>query len=77
MGCSIKTNGVVEEKINNGLLKGHAYGILDVTILKTKDGKEFELVLIRNPHGMTEWNGDWSDDSEQMDIYREELLDHL
>ena len=28
-----------------------------------KKGKKEKLVKIRNPHGQTEWKGDWSDNS--------------
>ena len=45
-----------------GLVPGHAYTILGVKELNTKNGK-VRLVHIRNPWGNTEWSGDWSDKS--------------
>ncbi|CAD5120817.1 DgyrCDS9375 [Dimorphilus gyrociliatus] len=66
LGCSIDANpDVVEEKLENGLLKGHAYSITDVKQLESSDGN-LNLVRIRNPWGNEfEWKGEWSDQSRQ------------
>jgi RNase P subunit RPR2 len=43
---------------------GHAYSILRVVEESDKNGTH-RLVQLRNPHGMREWRGAWSDDSEE------------
>ena len=50
----------VEAKLDNGLIKGHAYSVTGANVLTVK-GKEIKLIRIRNPWGQKEWNGDWSD----------------
>lgn len=42
-----------------GIVQGHAF-----SILKLVEADGVKLICIRNPHGMGEWTGDWSDDSE-------------
>jgi hypothetical protein len=61
MGCAINKDGKVEAHLQNGLIIKHAYGIIDVANLTFKDGTMAQFVVVRNPHGQTEWNGDWSD----------------
>ncbi len=50
----------MEAKLDNGLIKGHAYSVTGANVLTVK-GKEVKLIRIRNPWGQKEWNGDWSD----------------
>lgn len=57
---SVKSAADVEAKLDNGLVKGHAYSVTGATKVQAK-GKEVKLVRIRNPWGQKEWNGDWSD----------------
>ena len=73
----IESRGEVEQKLDSGLVKGHAYSItgaekvscwFPVNSFQTRNlqqvvsnGKEVKLVRIRNPWGQKEWNGDWSD----------------
>uniref|UniRef100_A0A915CYD2 Calpain catalytic domain-containing protein n=1 Tax=Ditylenchus dipsaci TaxID=166011 RepID=A0A915CYD2_9BILA len=63
-GCSIDADSqVTEARLENGLVRGHAYSI---TALQTVEGPHGETVLlrIRNPWGNDqEWNGPWSDNS--------------
>ena len=49
----------------NGLIKGHAYSLLSIYDITKNDGTLTTLVRIRNPHGRSEWNGPWSDDSSE------------
>ena len=55
-------DGSGEAYEENGLIKGHAYSLLSIEEIETNKGP-VSLVRIRNPHGQTEWNGAWSDDS--------------
>ena len=61
---------VREAKQSTGLLAGHAYSVTGVFEIKINDGKykgTHILVRIRNPWGgRHEWNGAWSDSSEEM-----------
>ncbi|EAY23134.1 Clan CA, family C2, calpain-like cysteine peptidase [Trichomonas vaginalis G3] len=50
--------------VKHGIVQGHAYNILDVV-----DYRGIKLLKLRNPWGKTEWNGDWSDDSDLWDRY--------
>ena len=52
----------VEARLANGIVLGHAYTLLSVHEITTRDGKIW-LLKIRNPWGRVEWNGDWSDKS--------------
>lgn len=53
-----------EAKMNRvGLFTGHAYTLIGCYEVEVRRGKKEKLVKIRNPHGNTEWTGDWSDNS--------------
>jgi hypothetical protein len=66
MGCSIPpVPGQVEAALPSGLIAGHAYSITLVKKIKHQ-GVEKEMVRIRNPWGQGEWNGAWSDNSEEL-----------
>lgn len=62
-------------------MSGHAYGIIDLIELKEygvinpKTGLDrvHKLMRIRNPWGFGEWNGKWSDNSEEIDLLGELL----
>lgn len=58
MGCSM--SGGVEKDTGMGILSGHAYGILEIEEVEEK-GDSFRMLHVRNPWGMGEWRGDWSD----------------
>jgi len=62
MCCSIEAKpNEIEAKLNNGLIKGHAYTLTGVQVVNGT-----ELVRIRNPWGNErEWTGAWSDESEE------------
>ena len=61
--CGTENTSITEEWLCNGLISGHAYSLLDAQEVVDSRGKKCRIVLIRNPHGETEWNGDWSDNS--------------
>jgi calpain-5 len=69
MGASIYREGAASEaKLDNGLLAGHAYSVLDVKNPVTEKGflglignKRQVLLKVRNPWGEQEWTGAWSD----------------
>jgi calpain len=54
----------VEHVDDTGLVAKHAYAITGVTQVEYGDSKA-NLVRIRNPWGKVEWNGAWSDNSEE------------
>ncbi|XP_077178865.1 calpain-3 isoform X1 [Paroedura picta] len=56
-----------EIRMANGLVKSHAYSVtaVDETTLK---GKKIRLVRLRNPWGQVEWNGGWSDNSNEWNL---------
>lgn len=61
--CFTKTTSVPEEKLQEGLVAGHAYSILNVVQTVDANGNLARLVQIRNPWGKFEWTGDFSDNS--------------
>ncbi|XP_007428667.1 calpain-3 isoform X1 [Python bivittatus] len=56
-----------ERRMTNGLVTGHAYSVTGVeeTMLK---GEKIKLVRLRNPWGQVEWNGAWSDRSDEWNV---------
>jgi len=61
MGCSVDSTGIVEEKMDNGLVKGHAYSVTGVAVVNGNS-----LIRVRNPWGNErEWTGPWSDESSE------------
>ncbi len=64
MGCGTNNAEGSANLKEVGLVGGHAYSILDVREAITKTAETVRLLRVRNPHGCTEWSGDWSDDSE-------------
>ena len=55
----------------NGLVKAHAYSMLNIEDVETSNGT-VSLVRIRNPYGKVEWNGPWSDKSPEWETVSEE-----
>ena len=77
MGCSAlgTTEGeVLIDDVPSGVLSGHAYSIIDVfmmdvEILDQNDEVKTineKLIRMRNPWGKKEWNGAWSDGSDEL-----------
>ena len=79
MGCS--SNGATEREVvidgeRTGIMSGHAYGLNDVFEIDAKGGKE-RLLRIRNPWGRTEWNGPWSDYSDEIKDNEAKILAYV
>jgi len=62
-----------EEDDNEGLLRGHAYTILEAHEVRSRRGEE-RIIKMRNPWKNFEWKGDWSDNS---DLWTEEIKKQL
>lgn len=74
ISCSIRAHSEadMEAKLSCGLVKGHAYAVTDVRRLRLGHGllayfraDKLTMIRIRNPWGQSEWNGPWSDSSEE------------
>ncbi|RNA08710.1 calpain-A [Brachionus plicatilis] len=65
-----------EEKLPNGLVKGHAYTISKIALLE-HHGREIRLIRLRNPWGRIEWKGAWSDNSREWSMVDKGVLDQL
>ncbi|XP_057676501.1 calpain-5-like [Corythoichthys intestinalis] len=73
ISCSIKAQPhEIELKMGNGLVKGHAYSVTAVNRVRLGHGliayfknETIPMIRMRNPWGKTEWNGPWSDSSEE------------
>ena len=82
MGCSIQNKdkkAKAEAHGEKGLIMGHAYSFLDLNTIQIpgpggKGTEEVRLVRVRNPWGRGEWEGDWSDDSEQYAKHQELIV---
>ena len=79
VGCSFNTNESDETRHRDsglGILRGHAYGILRIVERTVKhedddDDEMLRLLQLRNPWGMKEWMGDFSDGDTIWDDYPE------
>lgn len=74
ISCSIRatTSADMEARLSCGLVKGHAYGVTDVRKVRLGHGllayfksEKLCMIRMRNPWGEREWNGPWSDSSEE------------
>ncbi|CAH1768311.1 162_t:CDS:2, partial [Entrophospora sp. SA101] len=70
MSCSINAleGERKQERLPNGLVIGHVYGITGMANIKPsifKRNKEIVLIKLHNPWGEVEWNGRWSDNSSE------------
>eukprot|EP00106_Octopus_bimaculoides_P008704 XP_014776146.1 PREDICTED: calpain-A-like [Octopus bimaculoides] len=70
--CAILGPGeTTEGKTKEGLFTIHAYCLIKLAKVQYQ-GKEVGLVKLRNPWGKKEWNGPWSDSSEEWNGLTEE-----
>ncbi|XP_068600375.1 calpain-5-like [Brachionichthys hirsutus] len=74
ISCSIRANSAadMESRLACGLVKGHAYAVTDVRRVRLGHGllayfksDKHTMIRMRNPWGQSEWNGPWSDSSEE------------
>lgn len=77
MGCSMnRVNDIVEDETPEGLVRGHAYSITKavfVDVATPNVSGKIQLMRLRNPWGNhVEWNGAWSDKSEQWNCVSEQ-----
>ena len=45
----------------HGLDKNASYSLIGAQTIELDDLSEADLIKVRNPFGMEEWNGEWSD----------------
>ncbi|ELU01678.1 hypothetical protein CAPTEDRAFT_182806 [Capitella teleta] len=64
-------DGTYESRLDNGLVTGHAYSLTNISEVTVNEAK-VQLVRLRNPWGFKEWNGAWSDSSEEWTSLSEE-----
>lgn len=65
--------GAVDAIAADGIIRSHAYCIIDICEVELEDSIE-ALVKLRNPWGTQEWEGDWSDSSPR---WTPEMCDRL
>ncbi|MCI4379401.1 hypothetical protein PGIGA_G00227760 [Pangasianodon gigas] len=74
ISCSIRATSQadMEARLECGLVKGHAYAVTDVHKVRLGHGllaffksEKLTMIRMRNPWGEKEWNGPWSDSSEE------------
>nr|KAF6328588.1 calpain 14 [Pipistrellus kuhlii] len=65
IGC--QTHSGNQRVLENGLVDGHAYTLIGTRKVTCHHKPEY-LVKLRNPWGMVEWKGDWSDSSSTWEL---------
>ncbi|KAM6933959.1 calpain-5-like [Xenentodon cancila] len=74
ISCSIRatTAADMEARLDCGLVKGHAYAVTEVRKVRLGHGllaffksDKLTMIRMRNPWGQREWNGPWSDSSDE------------
>ena len=63
VGAGTRQDASATKDVMCGLVTGHAYSVLHALAAPDHDGNERRLLLLRNPWGKGEWQGDWSDKS--------------
>eukprot|EP00960_Hanusia_phi_P041268 754920-Hanusia_phi.AAC.3 len=71
-GCSFSINkGEARyQESDGGILKGHAYSIIDL-----KEYRDLRFLQVRNPWGRKEWTGRWADFAPEWERLREKYPD--
>ncbi|KAL8024927.1 putative WW domain, parvalbumin, EF-hand domain pair, peptidase C2, calpain family [Plasmopara halstedii] len=80
MGCSIQPQTkevAIESSAGNGLYFKHAYALVDAAEIKTVEGESVRLLKLRNPWGMGEWTGPWSDSSDERTINEDAIAKYF
>ncbi|XP_065055645.1 calpain-5-like isoform X2 [Rhopilema esculentum] len=74
----------MEQRLDTGLIKGHAYGITAVEKIPLGDSffssfntNRLFMIRLRNPWGEKEWNGPWSDGSAEWNKVSKKERDKL
>jgi len=72
LGCSysVRKGEPREVEYDGGIIRGHAYSILDV-----KEFKHLRFMKIRNPWGKKEWTGAWADYGPEWENLRRDYPD--
>ena len=72
MGCSysVRRGEPREVEYDGGIIRGHAYSMLDV-----REFKHLRFLKIRNPWGKKEWTGRWADFGPEWENLRENYSD--
>mgnify|MGYP000926542078 CR=1 FL=1 len=60
-----RTNLTSEDYQKIGLVSDHAYAVISVFDIESKEHGRLQLLKLRNPWGHKEWMGDWSDKSDK------------
>ena len=55
--------GEGEEENDKGIISGNAYSVISLHEVFSTDNKTVRLLKLRNPWGLGQWTGDWSDSS--------------
>jgi len=63
VGAGTRQDASATKDVMCGLVTGHAYSVLHALAAPDRYGNERRLLLLRNPWGKGEWQGDWSDKS--------------
>jgi hypothetical protein len=58
--CASSNQGSDEKMSETGIVQGHAYTLLNATIMRF-EGKKVRLLQLRNPWGKKENVGSWGD----------------
>ena len=59
---------MVIDHAKHGLDNNQSYTIINAKTIELDDCSEEDLIQIRNPFGMKEWSGDWSDDCKKWTV---------
>ena len=52
--------GADTERNDCGIATGHAYSIIETFVMTNGDGAEIDMLMIRNPWGITDYSGPYA-----------------